>query len=163
MYSGYFEKGIKRFEDYYKKYLEPERKQEILEAIYNTCDNQQIFTETVSSIIETSRYFPTIRDIKNAYVAIKNSMIANGKLTFERKTDCLFCNGRGIVTVLKDGEDYAMACKCKAGESINLPRHKLQPLKYEPNIVLTEQENEVYVRLIRNPKILETVLNECPF
>lgn len=163
IYADWLSFGINRLGKFYKKSIDSDQITEILEAIYITCSIRNVFNDTVSSIIETSKYFPTIREIKNGYMAIKNTMISDGKIQLERLSNCLLCNGRGIVNVLKNNEEYAMSCKCIAGKDIRLPKRKFEPLVHDENMILSDKENEIYLK-IRKAIMPERLVAElCPF
>lgn len=82
-----------------------------------------------------------------------------------RKSRCALCDGWGIVTVMHNGEEVAKACTCNAGYSQSNQMLKFFPifeeLKYPTDLKLTEAENEIFLKLIKNKNVKLAEL--CPF
>ena len=164
-HSEWLNKGIERLASFYRKNLDNEQKAEFLDAITEKCENHDIYREAITSIIESNKYFPTIREIKNAYRAIMTNKYSNGSLGFQRLTDCAVCGGYGVVSVLAENHEYAYACKCKAGDNQNLIKHTTQELTYDTNIQLNDKETEIYNRLVKisNKLPITKEVELCPF
>jgi hypothetical protein len=162
LFSEFLQKGIKRLSAYFKKYIEDVQMVEILQSIQHTCTDEQLFLDTVNSLIESSKWFPTIRELKNAYTDKLNEKIKKNGYNFNKKSDCLICNGTGTLTIIKNNEDYAMACTCKAGSGVGLVKHRNEPLKYDPNFKLTEAEEFIYERL-KQVSFKHLAGELCPF
>jgi len=164
-HSAWINKGIDRLSSFFKKNTNEEQRLEYLDAIGDMCSNQGIFKEMIDKIIETNKYFPTIREIKNVYREIRDGKYRTGELRANQITDCKLCGGYGVVTVTKDTNEYAYACKCKAGDNQNLPRYNMHPLKYEADIKLMDKEKKIYEYLKRfgAKKLIQRTADLCPF
>ena len=164
-HSAWINKGIERMSKFFRKNLDEDQTTEYLEAIVDICTNQQIFKETVDSTIETSKFFPTIREIKNTYKDIRNGKYKTGELSFNQITDCVLCGGYGVVTAIKDNNEFAYACKCKAGDTQSIARHKFHPLKYAIDINLNAKETKIYdyLKTFGAKKLVTRLAETCPF
>lgn len=143
-YPDYISSGVLRLSKYFKKKLDDDQKCEILEKLTDRCQDMNAFKTTIDNLIEASRFFPTIREMLNAYRETRNGMIKNGAIKFTTKGNCKLCGGFGVVTVVKANNEFAYACKCEAGSDQSLPQYVNHPLKYEEEFELSGREQEVY-------------------
>lgn len=164
-FSDWLNNGLTRLSKFFKKSLDGDQVNEYLENLNSICKSKEIFYECLDNMIESEKYFPTIKQIKNAYMQSYYKAIANGKLFYERKSDCIYCNGFGVVAAISPtGSEYAVACdKCEAGAmSKSMKKPMFDKLKYEDPIKLNNKENEIYLRIVKN-KGIKKELEACPF
>ena len=143
--SAHMVDGIDKMAKFFNKNLNDEQKEIWTEKLMYRCSSKEVFEDTLDAVIEKNRYMPTIREFIVAHASIMAKQLRiSGKSLL---SNCLLCNGYGVVTCIKNEAEVAMACKCKAGDKVDLIKYNGHPLRDDPDMVLTEKEEAVYKAL----------------
>jgi hypothetical protein len=127
-----FERDTKRLMAWYKRKLDANQ----LDVMYNRVRHipGPAYADIIDSIIEDSRYFPTIVEIKNRYFAWRAAHPEQA-ISYE-KTLCLDCHGKGFIWYNIRSMDivYNVVCRCGACENWKGQGDQNIPIKHRSNL-----------------------------